>query len=52
MLQQFLTQDHKKPIKDLLELADTFKVAEYEYLKCACTMDSEEDCVAVTKSKT
>ena len=33
LLQQLLTQDHKKPLADLLELAGTFEAAEREIVK-------------------
>jgi len=47
LLQQLLTQDHKKPLQDLIEFACAFEVAECESLK---RMDSEkkEDNVAAT----
>ena len=35
LLQQLLTQDHKKPLDELFELARTFEVAEKESLKRA-----------------
>jgi len=35
LLQQLLTQDHKKPLEDLFQQAFTFEAAERESLKCA-----------------
>jgi len=35
LLQQLLSQDHKKALEELLELADTFEAAEHESLKHA-----------------
>ena len=45
LLQQLLTQDHTKPLADLLELARTFEAAERETLK------QGEGTVAATKTK-
>ena len=49
LLQQLLTQDHKKPLEELLELARVFEAAEHESLK-RVDADKKEDNVAVTKS--
>ena len=50
LLQQLLTQDHKKPLAELMELAHTFKAAEQESLKCVDTNRSET-IVAASKAK-
>ena len=50
LLQQLLTQDHKKPLEELVELARVFEAAEHESLK-RVDSDKKEDNVAATKSK-
>ena len=50
LLQQLLTQDHRKPLADLLELAGTFKAAERETVKHSDT-DRSEGTVAVSNAK-
>ena len=55
LLQQLLSQDHKKPLDDLLELARTFEAAERESLKRASDSDRKGtdsgSSVAATKPK-
>ena len=54
LLQQLLSQDHKKPLDDLLELAHTFKAAKCELLKVASDSDkrsTDSSSVAATKPK-
>ena len=48
LLQQVLTQDHNKPLEDLVELARVFEAAEHESLKRADS-DKMSDNVAATK---
>ena len=50
LLQQLLTQDHKKPLADLLELAGTFEAAEREIVK-QCDADRSESTVAVNNAR-
>ena len=49
LLQQFLMQDHKKPLEELLELARVFEAAEHKSLK-RVDADKKEDNVTATKS--
>ena len=49
-LQQLLTQDHKKPLEELVELARVFEAAEHESLK-RVDLDKKQDNVTATKSK-
>lgn len=52
LLQQLLTQDHKKPLTELLELASTFEAAERESFKRAdAATRSETTVAAASKSK-
>jgi len=55
LLQQLLSQYHKKPLDALLELARTFKAAKRESLKRACDSDRKGtdsgSSVAATKPK-
>lgn len=51
LLQQLLTQDHKKPLTELMELAHTFEAAERESLKCVETNRSEATVAAAGKAK-
>ena len=54
LLQQLLTQDHKKPLEELVELARTFEAAEKESLRRAegsSAINSSTVTAAVTGSK-
>ena len=54
LLQQLLTQDHKKPLEELFELARTFEVAEKESLRRAednSAINSSTVTAAVTGSR-
>ena len=55
LIQQVLTQDHKKPPEELFELARIFEVAEKESLKRAedshASINSSTVTAAVTGSK-
>ena len=48
LLQQLLTQDHKKPLEELVELACIFEAVEHKSLK-RVDLDKKEDNVAATK---
>ena len=50
LLQQLLTQDHTKPLAELMELAHTFEAAERETFKRVDTNNSESS-VAASKAK-
>ena len=50
LLQQLLTQDHTKPLAELMELAHTFEAAERETFKRVDTSNSESS-VAASKAK-
>ena len=50
LLQQLLTQDHKKPLADLLELAHIFEAAELETVKQG-DADPSEGTVAVNNAR-
>lgn len=54
LLQQLLTQDHKKPLQELVKFATTFEAAEKESLRQAensSTSSKAIDSVAATQSK-
>ena len=50
LLQQLLTQDHRKPLAELMELAHKFEAAERESLKCV-DINRSEITVAASKAK-
>ena len=50
LLQQLLTQDHTKPLAELMELAHTFEAAEKETFKRVDTSNSE-NAVAASRAK-
>ena len=49
LLQQLLTQDHKKPLDDLVELARVFEAAEHESLSRADSDKKSDSTVAANK---
>ena len=49
LLQQLLTQDHKKPLDDLVELAHIFKAAEHESLTQADSDKKSDSIIAANR---